>query len=659
MSTTRQRLWGVEISAAGQYDINLQKRVKPESSAGEVSSMNYKSNRSMPDSAMETEVVSQARSFRRQDNVFLPQSRRQRAVPVVATLANEGASRAPKRTLQLNAGVSLLPQGRPSLISTAESGLKRRYAQLRTDLSAAQGMVALVAGLREFFREPVTVQRALREIHRELEIREQRFLDMAQTQVYGRATSPYLKLLKWSGCEFSDLQAAVRQRGLEKTLEKLAAEGVYLTSDEFKGKKEVVRTGGSFRISAADVRLKDENRGLILNQSSGSSGQAQRYALSTAGIAESSLLRRIFLEAHGLSNHALAVFDAIMPSSGGIRHLLGFAKCGIDVQRWFARRIPVTSLPEAIFHRVTTTLIVLAAKSFGPGGPWPEFLDNHEVGKIVDWMAEQREAGKPCCLRSTVSNAVKVARAAQAAGQSLSGATLIVSGEPLTESKRALIEQAGGRTIPCYGCAGLGEIGYGCGNPAVTDDFHVPINRLAVIEHPTALDIQGTAIHPFLFSTLSPLAARLHINVENGDYGTLEERQCGCSLQGAGLALHLKHIRSFEKLTSEGMSYFFADLVPLIENGFPSEFGGGPGDYQLAEEEDGKGQTRLTLIVHPEVERLNEEKILARLRDAFANGSRTNRFMAWVWQDAGTFRVKRAIPHTSARGKILPVHIKH
>jgi hypothetical protein len=537
--------------------------------------------------------------------------------------------------------------------------LKRSYAQLRTDLAAAQGMVALVAGLREFFRDPVTLQKANMEIRSELETREQRFLDMVQTQVYGRAASPYLKLLKWAGCEFSDLQAAVRKRGLEKTLEQLAAEGVYLTSDEFKGKTDVVRPRGSFRVSAADVRLTDEDRGLILNQSSGSSGRAQRYPISTAGIAESSRLRRIFLEAHGLSNHSLAIFDAIMPSSGGIRHLLGFAKCGVKIQRWFARRVPITSLPEAIFHRVTTTLIVLAAKSFGPGGPWPEFLDNHEVKKIVGWMAERREAGKPCCLRSTVSNAIKVARAAQAAGQSLRGATFIVSGEPLTESKRALIENAGGHTIPCYGCAGLGEIGYGCGNPAVTDDFHAPINRLALIEHPKTLDIQGTAIRPFLFSTLSPLATRLHINVENGDFGALEERECGCALHRAGLTLHLKRIRSFEKLTSEGMSYFFADLVPLIENVFPSEFGGGPGDYQLAEEEDGKGQTRLTLIVHPEVERLNEEKILARLRDAFANGSRTNRFMTWVWQDAGTFRVKRAIPHTSARGKILPVHIKH
>jgi hypothetical protein len=33
--------------------------------------------------------------------------------------------------------------------------------------------------------------------------------------------------------------------------------------------------------------------------------------------------------------------------------------------------------------------------------------------------------------------------------------------------------------------------------------------------------------------------------------------------------------------------------------------------------------------------------------------------MANLWQDAGTFRINREIPHCSERGKILPLHIKH
>ena len=147
------------------------------------------------------------------------------------------------------------------------------------------------------------------------------------------------------------------------------------------------------------------------------------------------------------------------------------------------------------------------------------------------------------------------------------------------------------------------------------------------------------------------------LNVENGDYATLETTDCRCVMGDAGLNLHVKRIRSYEKFTSEGMNYFYGDLYELFENALPAEFGGGPGDYQLVEEEDNNGQTRLTLVVHPDVGPLDEAKALARLRSAIADGSRGNRFMTGVWQDAGTFSIARKAPHVSGRGKLLPLHI--
>jgi hypothetical protein len=541
---------------------------------------------------------------------------------------------------------------------SAFAGPKKSYSQFGSDLRAARGMLSLVAGLREFFREPVTPEKAKEEIRRAVEFREQTFLDLVRTQVYDREGSPYLKLLRMAGCDFADLQTHICRHGLEKTLEKLAKEGVYLTQDEFKGKKEVVRGTRSFTVSRKDLQLQDADRGLILTQSSGTRGQPQRHALSLDRLAAtSSLSTAIFFSAHDLFSYSHAIYDAILPTTGGIRYLLRFAKNGIKVDRWFAREVPMNSWPEAAFHHLTTSLIVLATKFFGPGSPWPEFLDGQEVGRIVNWIAEKKQVGKACCVRTTASNAVRIARTAQTMGQSLDGAKFVVSGEPLTESKRAFIEKLGGHAIPCYGCAGLNQIAYGCGNPRHTDDLHVSLDILAVIQQPRPLDANGLAIHPFLFTTLSPLSPLLHINVENGDFGVIEARECGCALEKAGFRLHLHHIRSFEKLTGEGMSYYYGDLFDLLEKTFPSEFGGGPGDYQLAEEEDGNGQTRLTLVVHPAVGNLDEGKILARLRAALADGSRTNRFTTWVWQDAGTFRVKREPPYVSPRGKILPLHI--
>jgi hypothetical protein len=83
----------------------------------------------------------------------------------------------------------------------------------------------------------------------------------------------------------------------------------------------------------------------------------------------------------------------------------------------------------------------------------------------------------------------------------------------------------------------------------------------------------------------------------------------------------------------------------------------GPGDYQLVEDEDANGQTRPTLVIHPEVGELDEERVIARLRLAFSEGSRGNRFMTGVWENAGTFKVRREVRYASPRGKILPLHI--
>ncbi|HEX9443014.1 MAG TPA: hypothetical protein VGA73_02795, partial [Candidatus Binatia bacterium] len=95
----------------------------------------------------------------------------------------------------------------------------------------------------------------------------------------------------------------------------------------------------------------------------------------------------------------------------------------------------------------------------------------------------------------------------------------------------------------------------------------------------------------------------------------------------------------------------------IFEKRLPAEFGGGPGDYQLVEEEDDGGRTRLTLRVDPKVADLDEAAILARLKECLASGSWGREFQVRVWHEAGTFRIRREAPHASARGKILPLHI--
>ncbi|HEY2989157.1 MAG TPA: hypothetical protein VGL11_15600 [Candidatus Binatia bacterium] len=538
------------------------------------------------------------------------------------------------------------------------TGLKNRYRALSSELNL-RGTFALAAAVRRFVSERVTFERAEREVKATLGGRAEIFLDLARTRIYARPSSPYLKLLKLAGCDYSDLEAQVRREGLEATLERLARQGVYLTADEFKGKKEVVRGFHSFRVSPGDLENAPSASGFV-TESSGTRNRPLRSAASLDQLADWVLTQCIFFSAHNLFSYSHAVYDAILPSGGGVRNLLSNARLGITTDRWFARRFPHNTSLGAWYHYLITYLIVVVGKQFGPGFPRPEFVDVENMRRIVEWVLRKKQQGKLCCITTAASNATRIARHAWDMGASLEGTKFVASGEPLTDAKRELIERVGAVAIPNYGSEDLWvKVGYGCANPVYTDELHVNQQVLALIAHPTPFSYAGLSIRPLLFTSLHPLSPRIFLNVANGDYATLVGRDCGCALERVGFTLHIHRVRSYEKFTSEGMNYFYGDLFELFEKTLPSEFGGGPGDYQLVEEEDNNGQTRLTLLVRPDIGNVDEERLIARLKEALAQGSKGDRFMAAVWQRAGTFRVRRQIPYTSPRGKILPLHIMH
>ncbi|OGQ82368.1 MAG: hypothetical protein A3F90_05675 [Deltaproteobacteria bacterium RIFCSPLOWO2_12_FULL_60_19] len=537
--------------------------------------------------------------------------------------------------------------------------LKDRYRALRAGLENAnlKGTFALAASLRRFFSDPITPQRAQEEIKALLAGREERFLELARTRIYARPGSPYLKLLRRAGCEYADLEGNVRRHGLEPTLERLAGEGVYLTAEEAKGKKDVVRGEQTFRVSPKDLENSASSPGFV-TESSGTTNAPLRSASSLNLLVCAALNKSIFFSAHDLFSRSHAVYDAILPSGGGIRNILMNAKIEVSTDRWFARTIPHDSALASWYHYFVTYVIVACGKLFGPGFPRPEFVETEDVHPIVDWVIENRRQGKLCCIATAASNAVRIARVAWEMGASLEGTKFVANGEPLTEGKRELIERARATSISVYGFEDLAfRVGYGCANPVYTDELHINRHMVALIPHPSPLAYDGLPIHPLLFTSLHPATPRFFLNVENGDYATLVKRDCGCPLEKIGFTLHIHHVRSYEKFTSEGMNYFYGDLFDLFEKILPSEFGGGPGDYQLVEEEDDNGQTRLSLLVHPRLGDLDEVRLLARLKETLARGDRSSRFMANVWQSAGTFRVRRQVPYSSPRGKISPLHI--
>jgi hypothetical protein len=190
--------------------------------------------------------------------------------------------------------------------------------------------------------------------------------------------------------------------------------------------------------------------------------------------------------------------------------------------------------------------------------------------------------------------------------------------------------------------------------PCDDNDLHFFKDILALIQHPRPVPNSDMTVDAFNFTTLLPTAPILMLNVESDDYGIVETRSCGCSLEKYGLTDHLRHIRSFGKLTSEGVTLVGSEMVRILEEVLPARFGGSPLDYQLIEEEDDKGLTRINLVISPKIVIADEATVIKAVHEALARSSVAADLAQAHWSQAETFRVKRMEPVWTARGKLMP-----
>ena len=66
-------------------------------------------------------------------------------------------------------------------------------------------------------------------------------------------------------------------------------------------------------------------------------------------------------------------------------------------------------------------------------------------------------------------------------------------------------------------------------------------------------------------------------------------RPCNCGFGKLGFDTTIGNIRSYEKLTGEGVTFVDTDFIQIIEKELPETFGGKSTDYQLVEDEDEQG----------------------------------------------------------------------
>jgi len=524
--------------------------------------------------------------------------------------------------------------------------------------------IRFLFGVRKFLKDRMQPQQALeiakKTLHDRITHREENFFNLIEKGIYGYSKSPYLQLLSNKKIKCSDIRQWVDKDGIESALKKLQAEGIYFTVDEFKGKIEVVRNGLRFRCNESEF----DNP--FLSPAYEVRSGATRSAGTRIRIDFDYLVQRSFYDAfilnlHGVLTSPIANWFPVFPGAPGINSSLRFSHIGNPPKKWFSQ-VEKAQVKVNWEKRWGTNYIFFMSKILGVPLAKPEYVNLNYAFKVAEWASAMLDHHPNCVIYTFASSAVRVCMAAAENNLNLKEARFLVTGETLTPQKKKEIESTGAKAIPIYGISEAGVIAAGCNqNYEESDHCHMLKDTIAVISHKYKVPHFDAEVNSFLFTTILYESPKLLLNVGMGDYGIDEIKLCDCEFGKLGFDTHVSNIRSYEKLTGEGVTFVDTDFIHIVENDLPKKFGGQSTDYQLIEEEDSKGLVHLKLLINPRLGDLDEKdivntfvKLLKFSEDSPESWSQSGSEM---WTQARTVRVKREYPIPTRSGKILPFHI--
>jgi hypothetical protein len=496
-----------------------------------------------------------------------------------------------------------------------------------------------------------TVEGGVAAIQKGLANREGNFLAIAESEIYGHPESPYLPLLSEAGCELGDLQRMVTQDGLEESLRTLRREGVYVRFEQFKGREPMVVGGREIAVRSEDF-YRPTVRRTLETRSSGSTGRATRNPIDLGHKAARAPIGMAIRASQGLFDLPKARIGGSLPESSGFGGALAATRGSRPPDRWFT---PVLTPPRKteLRFRVAHHFVVGMARLYGVRVPRPEPLPMTDVIKVARWAEETLAKRGPCVVGCSPSMALRICVAAREAGIDLTGTTFMGGGEALTEAKAAGIRAVGARAFANYHMSEVGMVGAACMEPIGVNDQHILTNHLAVIQG--RRQVGDREVDALMLTNLLESSPRVLLNVEIDDYGVMEERRCGCPLDRLGLHTHVRDVRSFKKLTAEGVTLVGSEMERILESELPARFGGTALDYQLVEEEDAQGFTCISIVVSPSVELDSEQAVVEAVLQGLEKASISADLAVRLWNQAGAIRVRRDEPHIGQRGKLLPL----
>lgn len=508
---------------------------------------------------------------------------------------------------------------------------------------------------RRFFQHTLTLEEARQIVRERMEHREENFLRVVERSVYGYPRSPYLPLLKMAGCEMDDLRAMVKQKGLENALRQLREEGVYITYEELKGRKPIVRGGTTFPVRARDFDNPFASGGITM-ESSGSTGLASTVNQDLEYLAATSPNLLLSIAANGIQGAPVVSWSPFLPGPG-LRAIFQTARIGMAMQKWFA---PAGWRDSKFWFKysVATLYMLLWVRILANQAAFPRVVKPDHAAEVARWIADTLRKHRRCLLLTGVSRGMRVCLAAEHEGLDLDGLVIRIGGEPATPAKVVAMRRVGARLIAGYAISEVGALAHACPNSSDAGDMHLFKDMIALITHPHPVKNIDMPVSAFNLTSLLNSAPKILFNFEVDDYGIVEERACGCELESLGYTTHIRNIQSYTKLVGEGATLIGNDLLRVLEQELPTRFGGTLLDYQLMEQEDEKGFTRLFLVIHPSVKIADEHEVIKCVLDALRAFSPMADAARTVWQNAQTLQIKRQEPVWTASGKLMPLHVQ-
>lgn len=513
-------------------------------------------------------------------------------------------------------------------------------------LRALRQYARLATGLAEIQRTPNPPDFA-ELIRRQMENRESNFLRMAR-YVLEQPGNLYRVLFDRAGVTYADLERAVQRDGLRTALDGLLEAGIFIRHAEFRGKEPVVRDGREIPWNPADM-ASPWGRGTIEHSTSGSTGARFTTTLGLEMLLHRTAYEAVSIRDHGLESRPRILVSSILPSVWPMRHAVAWHRLDSPVHRWFALGIEAS---RAWHYAAATRYMVAQSRFLGGRIPYPEMLPDNDFTVVAACLAEYCRAGTPAVIRATASPATRIAAAALAQGLDISGTHFSVSGEPLSDAKREVIESTGSRVYPQYHSAEFGTFGYSCRHMRDGNRVHLFQESLMVVSRPREEPGQNA----LFVSSLMPISPRILINVEVDDSAVIEPVNCDCEFSRLGFNLQLRDICSYGKITAQGITIEAADLLHLVESELPARFGGAPGDYQLAELE-GRAQTEMVLRISPRT----GVQSPAAVREFFlaeANRLHGGHLSVRMWKFTGGMRAVIEEPEIGLNGKVHPLRFR-